>query len=288
MKILITGAAGQLGTELRRQLEQGACALGEIPEKLRRATVLCTDLGVEGMRELDITNRHEVAAFVRHHQPDVIICCAAYTNVDGCETHREDAFRVNALGPRNLALAAEEIGAKLIHVSTDYVFSGADNGGVPLDEACGTCPVSAYGQTKLLGEEYVRQFCKRSFVVRTAWLYSLTGKNFVFTMMNAGKKFGKLTVVNDQLGNPTNAEDLAHHLLQLAVSHDYGVYHCTGEGICSWYEFASEIIRLAAWTPPWPPAPARNIPPSTPPPLTAPPGVRWKTGCWPAPWARAT
>lgn len=176
MKILITGAAGQLGTELRRQLEQGKSALGEIPEKLRRATVLCTDIGVEGMRELDITNRHEVAAFVRHHQPDVIICCAAYTNVDGCETHREDAFRVNALGPRNLAMAAEEIGAKLIHVSTDYVFSGVDNGGVALDEACGTCPVSAYGQTKLLGEEYVRQFCSRSFVVRTAWLYSLTGK----------------------------------------------------------------------------------------------------------------
>ena len=170
MKILITGAAGQLGTELRRQLEQGKSALGEIPEKLRRATVLCTDIGVEGMRELDITNRHEVAAFVRHHQPDVIICCAAYTNVDGCETHREDAFRVNALGPRNLAMAAEEIGAKLIHVSTDYVFSGVDNGGVALDEACGTCPVSAYGQTKLLGEEYVRQFCSRSFVVRTAWL----------------------------------------------------------------------------------------------------------------------
>ena len=141
MKILITGAAGQLGTELRRQLEQGKSALGEIPEKLRRATVLCTDIGVEGMRELDITNRHEVAAFVRHHQPDVIICCAAYTNVDGCETHREDAFRVNALGPRNLAMAAEEIGAKLIHVSTDYVFSGVDNGGVALDEACGTCPV---------------------------------------------------------------------------------------------------------------------------------------------------
>lgn len=245
MKILITGAAGQLGTELRRQLEQGKSALGEIPEKLRRATVLCTDIGVEGMRELDITNRHEVAAFVRHHQPDVIICCAAYTNVDGCETHREDAFRVNALGPRNLAMAAEEIGAKLIHVSTDYVFSGVDNGGVALDEACGTCPVSAYGQTKLLGEEYVRQFCSRSFVVRTAWLYSLTGKNFVFTMMNAGKKFGKLTVVNDQLGNPTNAEDLAHHLLKMVVSKEYGVYHCTGEGVCSWYDFAVEIMRLS-------------------------------------------
>ena len=240
MKILITGCNGQLGTELRKQLKAGCSEIGPIPEKLRTATVIPTDLA-----ELDITNRDEVVSFVRRMQPDVIINCSAYTNVDGCETDTDAAFKANALGPRNLAMAAEKVGARLIHVSTDYVFSGADNGGVPLDESHPTGPVSAYGRTKLLGEQYVRQFCRRSFVVRTAWLYSYTGKNFVFTMMNAGKKFGKLTVVNDQRGNPTNAVDLAHHLLKLAVSHEYGVYHCTGEGVCSWYDFACEIIRLS-------------------------------------------
>ena len=240
MKILITGSHGQLGTELLRQLKEGRSEIGPIPEKLCTAKVIPTDAD-----ELDITDRDEVVAFVRRMEPDVIIHCAAYTNVDGCESHTEDAFKVNALGPRNLAIAAQKVGAKLVHVSTDYVFSGKENGGVPLDESALPAPVSAYGRTKLLGEQYVRQFCPRSFVVRTAWLYSHTGKNFVFTMVNAGRKLGALTVVNDQLGNPTNAADLAHHLLKLAVSSEYGTYHCTGEGVCSWYDFACEIIRLS-------------------------------------------
>ena len=240
MKILITGSHGQLGTELLRQLKEGRSEIGPIPEKLCTAKVIPTDGD-----ELDITDRDEVVAFVRRMEPDVIINCAAYTNVDGCESHTGDAFKVNALGPRNLAIAAQKVGAKLVHVSTDYVFSGKENGGVPLDESALPAPVSAYGRTKLLGEQYVRQFCPRSFVVRTAWLYSHTGKNFVFTMVNAGRKLGALTVVNDQLGNPTNAADLAHHLLKLAVSSEYGTYHCTGEGVCSWYDFACEIIRLS-------------------------------------------
>ena len=131
----------------------------------------------------------------------------------------------------------------LVHVSTDYVFSGRENGGIPQDEATIPGPISAYGSTKLMGEKYVEQFCHRHFIVRTAWLYSYYGKNFVKTIVNAGKKFGKLEVVNDQCGNPTNAVDLAHEILQLCVTHEYGLYHCTGEGICSWYDFASEIIR---------------------------------------------
>lgn len=243
MKLLITGAAGQLGTELRRQLAEGGSALGPIPEKLRRATVIATDVGAEGMRALDITDRHEVAAFVRHHQPDAIISCAAYTNVDGCETNRDAAFAVNAIGARNLALAAEEVGAKLVHVSTDYVFPG--NAGEPLAEYEQPAPISMYGKTKRLGEEYVQQLCTKYFIVRTAWLYGYAGKNFVKTMVRAGKARGALTVVNDQLGNPTNAEDLAHHLLKLVVTKEYGVYHCTGTGVCSWYDFAAEIIRLS-------------------------------------------
>ena len=118
-------------------------------------------------------------------------------------------------------------------------------GGIPQDEATIPGPISAYGSTKLMGEKYVEQFCHRHFIVRTAWLYSYYGKNFVKTIVNAGKKFGKLEVVNDQCGNPTNAVDLAHEILQLCVTHEYGLYHCTGEGICSWYDFASEIIRLS-------------------------------------------
>lgn len=238
MKILITGASGQLGTELQRQLKKGGSALGPVPDRLKNAIAIATDLG-----ELDITDRAATIAYVRRHQPDTIISCAAYTNVDGCEQNPEAAFKVNAVGAANLAQAAERIGARLIHVSTDYVFSG--QGDHPLDESELIAPASVYGKTKALGEAYVRDFCSRYFIVRTAWLYGYAGKNFVKTMVNAGKKFGALEVVNDQLGNPTNAEDLAHHLLKLAVSHEYGIYHCTGEGVCSWYDFASEIIRLA-------------------------------------------
>ena len=238
MKILITGASGQLGTEIQRQLKNGGSALGPVPERLKNATVIATDVA-----ELDITDRDATIAFVRRHQPDTIISCAAFTNVDGCETNPEAAFKVNAIGASNLAQAAERINARLIHVSTDYVFRG--EGDKPLDESERVDPKSVYGKTKALGEEYVKNFCHRYFIVRTAWLYGYASKNFVKTIVNAGKKFGKLEVVSDQLGNPTNAEDLAHHILQLAVSHDYGVYHCTGEGVCSWYEFASEIIRLS-------------------------------------------
>ena len=238
MKILITGCNGQLGTELQAQLRRGESELGSIPDRLKNATVLPVDVD-----QLDITDRAEVVNFVRRHQPDTIINCAAFTNVDGCETSKDAAFKVNALGPRNLAIAADKINARLIHVSTDYVFSG--EGDTPLDECDLPAPRSAYGTTKLLGEQYVQRFCRRHFIVRTAWLYGYNGKNFVKTMINAGKKFGKLTVVNDQLGNPTNAVDLAHHILKLAVSHEYGTYHCTGNGICSWYDFAAEIIRLA-------------------------------------------
>ena len=229
MKILITGCRGQLGTELQRQLSEEGCAIGPLPERLRKATVIPVDVD-----ELDITDREATINYIRRHQPDTVINCAAFTNVDGCETARDAAFKVNAIGPRNLALACEKIGARLIHVSTDYVFPGTANGGVALDECAVPAPISAYGQTKLLGEQYVERFCRRHFIVRTAWLYSYYGKNFVKTMIRLGRTHDKITVVNDQLGNPTNAVDLAYHILKLAVSHDYGIYHCTGNGICSW------------------------------------------------------
>lgn len=240
MKIMITGCRGQLGTELQKQLREGSCVLGPLPERLKNAPVVAVDL-----EDLDITDREATIAYIRRHQPDTVINCAAFTNVNGCETNRDAAFKVNALGPRNLAMACEKVGARLIHISTDYVFSGAPNGGVPLDECALPAPVSAYGQTKLLGEQYVQKFCRRHFIVRTAWLYGTAGKNFVKTMVNLAKNHDEITVVDDQLGNPTNAVDLAYHLLKLAVSHDYGIYHCTCNGVCSWYDFASEIIRLS-------------------------------------------
>lgn len=240
MKIIVTGCKGQLGTEIIKQLREGKSEIGPIPEKLLNATVIAVDLP-----ELDISNYKAVDDFIRRYKPDVIINCAAYTNVDGCEVNHDAAYKANALGPRNLAQAAEKMGSRLVHVSTDYVFSGRENGGIPQDEACLPGPISAYGSTKLMGEKYVERFCHRHFIVRTAWLYSYYGKNFVKTIVNAGKKYGKLEVVNDQLGNPTNAVDLAYHILKLAVSHDYGTYHCTGNGVCSWYDFACEIIRLS-------------------------------------------
>ena len=150
MKILITGCHGQLGTELQKQLADEECALGPLPERLRKATVIAVDVD-----ELDITDREATVTYIRRTQPDTVINCAAFTNVDGCETNRDAAYRVSALGPRNLALACEKINARLIHISTDYVFSGTANGGVALDESALPAPISAYGQTKLLGETYV-------------------------------------------------------------------------------------------------------------------------------------
>lgn len=238
MKIIITGGKGQLGTELAKCFERGYTELGT-------PNILKTDNRVRPIDcdELDITDMKAVESFFEAEKYDAVINCAAYTNVDGCETNRDDAFKVNALGARNLAIACEKTGAKLIHVSTDYVFPG--DGTKPCTESDIPSPKSAYGSTKYLGEQYVREFCSRYFIVRTAWLYGYYGKNFVKTMMNAGRKFGKVTVVNDQRGNPTNAADLAHHLIKLLDTEEYGVYHATGSGECSWYDFAAQIMKSA-------------------------------------------
>jgi len=160
-----------------------------------------------------------------------------------CEENSDLAFSVNALGARNLAICSEELGAKLIHVSTDYVFNG--EGSTPFCEYDLPSPVSVYGKSKYLGEQYIREFSSKYFILRTAWLYGKNGNNFVYTMMKYGNDKGMLKVVDDQRGNPTNAEDLAYHILKLALTEEYGVYHCTGKGECSWYDFACEIIRLA-------------------------------------------
>lgn len=238
MNILITGCNGQLGSELAKDLNNGCTELGPIPEELRNAQVVCVDV-----QEMDITNYEAVVDLVEELNLDLIINCAAYTNVNGCETDSDTAFRVNAIGARNLAMAAERFGAKLIHVSTDYVFAG--DGTEPYTEWDLCNPQSVYGKTKYLGEQYVRDFCSRYFIVRTSWLYGYIGNNFVKTMLKLAREKGGATVVSDQRGNPTNAVDLAHHLLKLAVTEQYGIYHCTGTGECSWYDFASKIVEYA-------------------------------------------
>lgn len=238
MKIMITGCHGQLGNELQSILKTGKSEIGNVPQSLLNSEVLAVDIDT-----LDISNMVAVRDFVNSNKPDIIINCAAMTNVDGCESNYETAFKVNALGVRNLAVCAENIGAKFIHVSTDYVFAG--NGKKPYCEWDRVDPQSVYGASKALGEQYAMSFCKKTFVVRTSWLYGYIGKNFVKTVRRVIKANGGISVVNDQRGNPTNANDLAHHLLKLAVTDEYGIYHCTGEGECSWYDFAAKIAEYS-------------------------------------------
>lgn len=223
MKILITGSKGQLGSELQRQA---------------RYPFVAVDL-----LELDITKLDSVCEFVGHVKPDVIINCAAYTNVDKCELEPDIAYAVNAIGARNLAIATNNSGAKLVHISTDYVFDGQGN--IPKCEWNLSSPQSVYGYTKLAGEGFVKQFSKHYFIIRTAWLYGLNGGNFVKTILGAAKSDKPLKVVNDQIGNPTNCDDLAKHLLKLVETDEYGTYHCTNNGECSWYDFACEFLRLS-------------------------------------------
>jgi len=237
MKILIVGAKGQLGREIAECFGRGKTELG-VPEVLSLDnTVRATDVD-----ELDITDLSAVRSAVKDGY-DAVINCAAFTNVNACETEMDAAFRVNSIGPRNLAIACEEIGAKLVHVSTDYVFAG--NGSVPYTEYDLASPVSVYGKTKLLGEEYVREHSSKYFIVRTAWLYGYYGNNFVKTMLRINREKGASRVVNDQRGNPTNAADLAHHILKLLTTEEYGVYHATGKGECSWFEFTEKIVEYA-------------------------------------------
>lgn len=238
MKIMITGCHGQLGNELQSILKSGKSEIGAAPEGVLNAEILPVDIDT-----LDISDMAAVSDYVNANRPDVIINCAAMTNVDGCESDYKTAFKVNALGVKNLAVSAESIGAKLIHVSTDYVFAG--NGTKPYCEWDKVDPQSVYGASKALGEKYALSFCKRTFVVRTSWLYGYIGKNFVKTVRRVIKANGAIGVVCDQRGNPTNANDLAHHLLKLAVTEEYGIYHCTGEGECSWYDFAVKIAEYS-------------------------------------------
>ncbi len=237
MRILITGAHGQLGNELKRLLETGQAEIGPISSAYRDANVDYIDID-----ELDISKYEDVDAWFATHDPyDLVINGAALTNVDGCEQHFDQAFAANALGPLNLARACNRMGAKLIHVSTDYVFPGTDPR--PRTEADAPAPISAYGRSKLAGEGLALSTNPRTFVVRVAWLYGYVGKNFVATMRSLGEKYDEICVVDDQFGNPTSANDLAYELCALGVTENYGIYHCTNEGTCSWADFAEAIMQ---------------------------------------------
>lgn len=225
-KIIITGCNGQLGH-----------AMNDIYVGSTEYECINTDVG-----ELDITNVDAVMNFAREVKPYAIVNCAAYTAVDKCESESELAFKINAIGPRNLAIAARETGAKLVQVSTDYVFPGNQN--KELTEFDPVGPVSEYGRGKLAGENFVKEFADRYFILRTAWLYG-EGKNFVRTMLKLAETNDTVRVVSDQIGNPTSASELAKAIAYLLVTDNYGLFHATCEGSCSWADFASEIFRLA-------------------------------------------
>ncbi|MBD5483138.1 MAG: dTDP-4-dehydrorhamnose reductase [Lachnospiraceae bacterium] len=225
-KIIITGCNGQLGHAMNKRYEADT-----------EFECVNTDVG-----ELDITDVDAVLKFVREVKPYAIINCAAYTDVNKCESEKDLAFRINAIGPRNLAIAASDAGAKLVQVSTDYVFPGTENRELNEFDAVG--PVSAYGSGKLAGEQFVRDFGSRYFIIRTAWLYG-DGKNFVRTMLKLSETNDKVRVVKDQIGNPTSADELASAIAYLLPTDNYGLFHGTCEGSCSWAEFTSEIYRLA-------------------------------------------
>ena len=229
--ILITGANGQLGNEMR-------VLSAEYPEY----AYFFTDVA-----ELDICNEQAVMEFVQANNIHVIVNCAAYTAVDKAEENVELCTKLNADAVGYLAKAAEACGAEFIQVSTDYVFDGTAH--VPYRETASTCPNSVYGHTKLAGEQNALTLCSRSMVIRTAWLYSTFGNNFVKTMIRLGRERDSLGVIFDQVGTPTYARDLARAIF-VAIRQGVvpGVYHFSNEGVCSWYDFTKAIHRLAGIT----------------------------------------
>lgn len=231
---MITGASGQLGLALHRLLKDRADYI-----QLRTDASASPDGTVAA---LDITDVASLNAYIDETRPDIIINCAAMTAVDLCESERDKAYRINAIGPKNLAIAAEKAGIKLVHISTDYVFDGQAI--APYTEESEPNPVSVYGKTKLAGDEFVQRFCSRYFILRTAWVYG-EGKNFVKTMLRLAENNSKIRVVYDQYGTPTSALELARVVIFLMETESYGIYHATCEGSTSWYEFALEIFRLA-------------------------------------------
>ncbi|MBO4309917.1 MAG: dTDP-4-dehydrorhamnose reductase [Lachnospiraceae bacterium] len=225
-KLLITGGNGQLGR-----------AINNLYADREDIECINTDVG-----ELDITNLEEVIEFVDKCRPYAIVNCAAHTAVDLCEDQVDAAYKINAIGPRNLSIAAEKFGCKIMQISTDYVFSG--NASRPYTEFDAPAPQGVYGASKLAGENFVKEFSSKYFIIRTAWLYG-DGKNFVKTMLRLAEERDEIGVVYDQVGSPTSTFELAKAMDSLLFTDNYGTFHGTCEGTCSWADFAEEIFRLA-------------------------------------------
>ncbi len=229
MKILITGANGMLANSVK--------------SKLANEELILTDVA-----DLDITDKEAVIKFVEENKPEYIINCAAYTAVDKAETAGPIVEKINADGPRNLAIAANKVGAKLVHISTDYVFGGNLSIDKAHNEDDPKAPVTEYGRTKLLGEQAIEENTKEYYIFRTAWLYG-EGNNFVRTMLKLGSTKDEISVVADQHGSPTYAEDLAEIIKQaIEKKIPYGVYHTTNEGFTTWYDFTKTIFQKAGIT----------------------------------------
>ncbi len=224
-RVLVTGAAGMLGTEL-------------VPLFRREFDVTPADV-----EEFDLRDAAATAAFVAAAAPDIIINCAAYTDVDGAESDPEAAFDVNAAGAGNIATAAVKVGARVVQVSTDYVFDGT--GERPYAETDEPRPLGVYGRSKLAGEKKVAEVSQDALIVRTAWLYGHAGPNFIEKMLSLASSGRRLRVVDDQVGAPTNVRDLAGAILELIAVEATGVVNATNAGSCSWFEFARKILDLA-------------------------------------------
>lgn len=224
-KILVTGSKGQLGVDLVNILSNEYYVIGLDKEKL------------------DITNLDYVINIVKTIKPHIIINSAAYTNVDECEKNIDLSYKINSLGARNLAIASLENNSRLVHISTDFVFYGQKN--EPYIEFDTPNPLSIYGKSKLLGEEFIKQINPKHYILRTSWLYGENGNNFVKTMLKLGKENKTLKVVNDQRGTPTYTKDLVNTINMIIKSDAYGTYHASNEGECTWFEFARRIFELA-------------------------------------------
>jgi dTDP-4-dehydrorhamnose reductase len=224
MKIIVTGANGQLGQELVKQLKGTPFSIFAFNKT-----------------ELDITDQVKVQKTIEKIQPDIIINAAAYTKVDLAETEEETAYNVNGFAQRNLAAAAEKVGAKICYVSTDYVFDGTAS--TPYKEYDNRNPLGVYGKSKYIGEQLTQTLSSRYFIVRTAWVYGEYGPNFVKTMLKLAEERDELGVVYDQVGSPTYTVDLAGFIINLVQTNKYGIYHATNSGTCSWYEFAKAIFE---------------------------------------------
>lgn len=226
MKVLVTGAKGQLGRDLVSLLSQNNF-----------------EVYGYGRDELDITNFENVDQVFNEVKPDIVIHAAAHTKVDLAESEPDQAYLINAIGTRNIAVYAEKVQAKLVYVSTDYVFDGSAT--EPIDEFTPTCPLGVYGKSKLAGEQFVRDLHTKFFIVRTSWVYGEHGNNFVKTMLKLAKNNRQLKVVHDQVGSPTYTVDLAKVIIQLIQTEKYGTYHVSNSGQCSWYEFTKAIFEEA-------------------------------------------